>query len=112
MVVAGGTAWGTDALVGLTFVAGFALANLWGFLIWRSRHRWNSRVAMQAMLGGLAVAFAAVVLLVNQQASTWHLPYWVLLVIPAVMVLLWFLLGPRNGAAQLDDAADEASPRS
>ncbi|MFK7742456.1 MAG: hypothetical protein AB8H80_19240 [Planctomycetota bacterium] len=50
---------------------------------------------MQVMLGGIAVAFAVVVLLVNQQASTWHLPYWLLLAMPAVMTLLWVLLSPK-----------------
>jgi hypothetical protein len=64
------------------------------------------------MLGGVAVAFAVVVLLVNEQTSAWHLPYWVLLVMPAVMVLLWILLSPKMGAAQLDNAADDAAHRS
>jgi len=112
LAAAGASAWGADNLAGLVFVAGFALSNLWGWFIWRLRLRWSPRVGLLAMLGGVAFANAAVVLILEQQDSVYGLPFWVLLAVPAMMAWIWVLSRPKVVAAQLDNAADDVAHRS
>lgn len=78
-----------DLAAGALALAGFAVGNLWGIVLWRRRDRLSAYSGLQWLLGGLLVVFAAVVWTTNARATSMFLPYWVIAVPLPLMVMFW-----------------------
>lgn len=87
-----------DALAAWICVASFLVLNVWGMYLWRNRERLAAYAGLQRFLLAASAIIALVVVVVNNRGlseppeglvST-YLPYWVVAVDPAVM-LLFFL---------------------
>lgn len=88
-----------DALVAWMCVASFLVLNAWGLYLWRHREHLSAYAGLQRFLLGASVVIALVVVVVNGRGlsrlpapgafvST-HLPYWVLAVAPALMLMFY-----------------------
>jgi hypothetical protein len=94
-----------DALAASVVLACFAGANLVGIWLWRRRQRIAAYPALQGMIAACGVAsLIALAFLDSRPESPGFapsIPYWVLLIFPAVMVV--FLLQRRSAARGLAD---------
>ncbi len=88
-----------DALAASVCLAGFLALNAWGLYLWRGRQGLSPYSAIQRFLLAASVVIAVVVAVVNVRGvseppaagalvST-YLPYWVIAVAPALMVLFF-----------------------
>jgi hypothetical protein len=99
-----------DTLTASVCVASFVVLNAWGLYLWRSRERLSAYAGLQRLLLGASVIIALVVVVVNgrglsEQPSpgalvSTYLPYWVIAVAPALM-LLFFLWDRQVKRAQM-----------
>jgi hypothetical protein len=101
MLILGVVLLSKDSLAALVNVGGFVVLNAWGLCLWQSRERLSAHAGFQRLLGASSVVIAFVVVVNNSRGSSqprvpgaWvstYLPYWVIAVAPALM-LLFFLL--------------------
>lgn len=82
-----------DTLAAAACVAGFALLNLLGIILWRRRARMTMYRGIQLLLVAVALVVAVVVVLVRQRVPELYFPYWTLLVAPGLML---FMRGQRS----------------
>lgn len=102
-----------DALAGCAGVASFFALNAWGLYLWHCRARLSAYGGLQRFLIVASVVIALVVWVVNTRGlfvpstpDDWrstYLPYWVIAVAPAVMLL--FFLFERIATRARDDVA-------
>jgi hypothetical protein len=78
-----------DLAAGALALAGFAVVNLWGIALWRSRDRLTAYSGIQWMMVGLLVVIAAVVLITNARVPSILLPYWAIAVPLPLMAMFW-----------------------
>lgn len=89
-----------DAVAAWSCLVGFAILNAWGFYLWGARARLSAYAGVQRFLLLASLLIALVVFVVNARGvsepphpgalvST-YLPYWVIAVAPALMVVFLF----------------------
>lgn len=89
LLVLGCSLFPEDLLAGTVACLGFLASSLWGVVLWRRRARLTPYSGFQAMMAGLLVLFAVVVLTTNARVPAIDLPYWAIAVPLPLMVVFW-----------------------
>jgi hypothetical protein len=90
LLILGCSLFAEDVLAGTVACLGFAASALWGVTLWRRRAHLTAYSGLQAMMAGLLVLFAVVVLTTNARAPAIDLPYWAIAVPLLLMTIFWF----------------------
>lgn len=90
-----------DPVAGGACIGAFLLVNLYGLHLWRKRARISAYAGIQRLLAALSLVIVAVMLVLYLRDSnelpapgamvSTHLPYWLALVAPALMLLFHFM---------------------
>ncbi|NJK34730.1 MAG: hypothetical protein HC919_07100 [Oscillatoriales cyanobacterium SM2_2_1] len=92
--------WARDPQTGAIAIAGAALLNFWGVLLWRQRRQRSMYVALQSFLVLATLVTAAIVFSLNRNSNLpgdLFLPYWVIAVPVGLMVLFFYLEQSTQG---------------
>jgi hypothetical protein len=79
-----------DLAASVTAFAGFAACVLWSVALWRRRERLAVYAGFQAMMLGLLVVFAVVLVVGKARVPDVPLPWWAIAVPLPVMAMFWW----------------------